>query len=52
MNGKNLKPGKPAPNLSVQPDGTILYKGKIGWFTRKEVAIEFGYVAKKGFEDY
>ena len=47
-----VPPYKPASNLSVQSDGTILYKGTIGWFSVKKVAEEYGYVAEKGCEDY
>ena len=36
-------PGKPNNDVSIQPNGQVLYRGKIGWFSRYEVALEYGY---------
>ena len=47
-----LKAGKPHRDISVQPNGQVLYRGKIGWFSVKSLAIENGYVEPKGFEHY
>ncbi|MGV2830622.1 hypothetical protein [Myxosarcina sp. GI1(2024)] len=30
-------------NVHIQPDGRVLYRCSIGWFSVKEVAKEFGY---------
>ena len=42
---RRLKPGKPHRDVSIQPNGDILYKGNIGWFrNNKELAMEWGYI--------
>jgi hypothetical protein len=52
-NPPEIKTGyKPHRDISVQPNGTVLYRCRLGWGSNKDVAIQFGYIPPKGFEQF
>lgn len=38
-----IKPGKPHRDVSIQPNGDVLYKINFGWMSGYELAVEYGY---------